>query len=78
METAPGDFESPIKSPILELVFDKSKVNTGFDGQIYYFHPASGQVAIPQSAVTLLRPVRPLRLRCPERTLNLLSWLLDR
>ena len=34
METAPGDFESPIKSPILELVFDKSKVDTGFDGRI--------------------------------------------
>ena len=45
LKTAPGVFESRIKSPILELVFDKSKVNTGFDGQIYYyFHPASGQV----------------------------------
>jgi replicative DNA helicase len=44
-EIAPGQMVTRIKRPILEMVFDKSKVNGGFDGNIYYaFHPTSGQV----------------------------------
>ncbi len=41
----PGQIVTRIRRPVLEMVFDKSKVNGGFDGNIYfYFHPPSGQV----------------------------------
>jgi hypothetical protein len=41
----PGVMVTRIRRPILELVFDKSKVNGGFDGNIYFrFNQASGQV----------------------------------
>ena len=44
-EIEPGQVVTRVRRPVLELVFDKSKVNVGFDGNIYYqFHPPSGQV----------------------------------
>ena len=44
-EVAPGQICAKMTRPVLEMVFDKSKINTGFDGNIYYyFHPPSGQV----------------------------------
>jgi len=44
-EIGPGQVRDKIERPILEMVFDKSKVNGGFDGNIYYrFNEASGQV----------------------------------
>lgn len=45
MEVAPGQVATRLRQPIIEAVFDKSKVNNGFDGEIYYYlHPASGQI----------------------------------
>jgi hypothetical protein len=44
-EISPGRVVTRMKRPILEFVFDKSKVNDGFDGNIYYeFHQSSGQL----------------------------------
>jgi hypothetical protein len=44
-EVEPGQTVTRVRMPILELVFDKSKVNNGFDGNIYFrFHSPSGQV----------------------------------
>ena len=41
----PGQMVTRIRRPILELVFDKSKVNGGFDGNLYYaFNQTSGRV----------------------------------
>ena len=44
-EISPGQVCDKIERPILEMVFDKSKVNGGFDGNIYYrLNEHSGQV----------------------------------
>jgi DNA primase len=44
-EVSAGQVCSKMTHPVLEMVFDKSKINTGFDGNIYYyFHPPSAQV----------------------------------
>jgi len=53
-EVSAGQVCSKMTHPVLEMVFDKSKINTGFDGNIYYyFHPPSAQVqeCIPDDQV---------------------------
>jgi DNA primase len=44
-EIAPGQTIMRKEQPVLEMIFDKSKIFKGFDGEIYYrLHPESGML----------------------------------